>query len=165
TTLILTSRGLAMRNASERELKANKYDPEILALGGAGIAGSFLPYDAGSGMGSCFPKQELDRLKLGNALPVSLEGGLMLTDGQHKGAMLRALLCRLQQKFSAIVFVDDTPKHSVRMHDAFDSTGIDLITIRYSHEDTVVERFQKSDKTRVIDSWNKLKKALSSVFN
>jgi hypothetical protein len=161
TTLILTSRGPEFRSFTERELQTNGYDLTRKPLGEAGFAGTYLPYDLDAPEQSCLEK---GKLGLGPAQPVSLVGGVMMTSGQHKGAMLRSLLCRLHRSFAAIVFADDTPKHVVRMHDAFDELGVDVVTIRYSREDAKVESFLKGDKSVVVAAWEKLKQTLESLF-
>jgi len=84
--------------------------------------------------------------------------------GQHKGAMLRTLLHKTKFSPQAIVFVDDHERHCMRMHDAFESTTIDLVTFRYSREDENVRRFQNNDMTHVIEAWKKLKSVTDEIF-
>jgi predicted enzyme involved in methoxymalonyl-ACP biosynthesis len=67
-------------------------------------------------------------MKLGPARPVSYMDGIFMGAGQHKGAMLRTLLHKTNRLVKAVVFVDDTPKHCDRMHEAFGSTDVDLVT-------------------------------------
>jgi hypothetical protein len=87
-----------------------------------------------------------------------------MTAGQHKGALLRTLLCKLTKRYQAILFIDDTPKHVHRMHEAFDDLGVDVVTIRYSREDAAVKAFQNSDKTGAIVGWSTLNKVIQTIF-
>ncbi|MGZ3722224.1 MAG: DUF2608 domain-containing protein [Bdellovibrionales bacterium] len=165
STLLLTSRGTNNRDATVRELSRNGYDLSIRPLADHGIAGQFIPYDIQHPEESGLTQQEIKALGLGPARSVTIVDGLYMTSGQHKGAMLQTLINRLHRTFRAVLFIDDTPKNLTRMHDALDSVGIDVVTIRYSKLDTEVQRFDRGDKAQVITAWEQLKNTLSSVFH
>jgi hypothetical protein len=163
-TLLLTSRGSNNRDATERELSRNGFVTAIKPLGSHGIPGKFIPYDLQHIEESCMTNEEAKALKLGTAVSVTLVEGLFMTSGQHKGAMLRSLLCRLHQSVRAVLFIDDTPKNVVRMHDAIDSTAIELQTIRYSKLDSEVEHFMQADKAPFTAQWQRWKATISEIF-
>jgi hypothetical protein len=164
TTVLLTSRGTNNRDATARELERNGFQTLIAPLAGHGVAGSFAPYDIQHPDDAGLTQSEVQAMGLGPAKPVTLVDGLYMTSGQHKGAMLRTLLYKLHKRFSAILFIDDTPKHVVRMHDAFDAKGTDVVTIRYSKTDDDVKKFEQLDKSSVSSAWQMLKQTLGAVF-
>jgi len=167
-TIVLTSRGHSVRSATEREILRNGYDFRKTPLGSTeGFGAEWMPYDAASFKEgeAGFSKEEWTAWKLGEARTVSYQNGIYMTQGMHKGAMLRHLLKKTDEDFDAIVFADDHEKHSIRMQEAFSTRGEELTTYRYSREDPVVERFQKNKKTAVIRKWNSLKEAVRSSLD
>jgi hypothetical protein len=164
-TLLLTSRGTNNRDATSRELARNGFNQYLDPLDGHGVAGQFLPYDPQHLDRSGLSDAEAKAMGLGAPQPVTLVDGLLMTSGQHKGAMLRTVLYSLHQNYKAILFIDDTPKNVTRMHDAFDGIGVDVVSIRYAKMDGDVKRFELSDKTPVIAAWLELKQAIGDVFH
>jgi hypothetical protein len=163
TTVVQTSRGPVSRAATERELARNGFETSINPLGAHGIPEKFLPYELAKPQLACLTAAEITAMRLGEAKKVSLQEGIFMVEGQHKGAMMKTLLCRLNRKMKAILMIDDTLKNVVRMHEAMDSSA-DVITIRYSKLDPEVERFEKSDKSGLTAQWQKLKAAMGEVF-
>jgi len=109
-------------------------------------------------------QDEIAKFKLGEPRPVSFMDGIFMTAGQHKGAMLRTLLWKIDHLFKAILFVDDQRKHCDRVYEAFDTQGVDVVTIRYGVEDHHVKKFEESNKSQVIEAWKNLKNILSTIF-
>jgi hypothetical protein len=176
--LLLTSRGYDFRDATRRELLRNGYDFRKHTLAPKKeYPGPYSPYDPTkieqSGIsnleallllpdGSKPPNIRSDR-------PVSYSEGLYLTAGQSKGAMLRMLLHRSGNvgKFKSIVFVDDQPKHTKSIRQAFRyHSGVELVTFRYSREDANVRRFKEDrcgEKCRTTHAWRHLERTLNAV--
>jgi len=151
-SLILTSRGPEFRMQTERELVRNGFSLGALSSLPSEPVTSYLPYEmTGTGL---FPEAELQRLKVSSAKPVTLQKGIMMTSGQHKGVMLGTFLEKwnLQSRFDAVVFIDDHSKHTDRMHDAMAAHLKELVTIRYSFMDGQVDRFKK-DQSQAKRDW------------
>jgi hypothetical protein len=164
STIVLTARNLDSRDATVRELNANSLDFRNTAVGGLGFAGSFVPYDAKNPSASGLSAEELAAWGLQAARPVTYMDGVFMVAGQHKGAMLRALLHKTNREFSAIVFVDDKAKNNSHMQQGFQGTSVELTAIRYSREDANVARFNTGTKAGVKKQWARFSEALSSVF-
>jgi len=143
--MALTSRNPEIRDVTLRELAKNGFDLGAAAPGpSGGYAGPFLP-EAGS-------------------KPVIFERGVMLTSGQNKGAMLRALLAKTGAAFSDIVFVDDRPHHLEGVQAAFADRPERVRTVRYVHELPRVEAFHAGDKAEVKAQWCALSAGLAKGF-
>lgn len=165
-TLVLTSRGPQYRDATERELRRNGYDFASTAVPVGGLPrGVFRPYDPAKPRGSGLSKQDVARFSLGKPRDASYSAGVMMTSGQHKGAMLLVLLAKAKPKFDAVVFVDDHGRHVARVHDALTRRGIAVAAVHYQREDENVHRFQYGDKSSVTDQWRRLDKTLQAVFD
>ncbi len=163
--ILLTSRGVEFENYTERELARNQYEPSLTALAPrAGFAARFLPYDVSAPERSCLTSGEVQRWGLPEARPVVYRRGIMLTGGQHKGAMLRTLLCKVKKSFSHIVFVDDHQKHVDRVHAAFENQPGEVFSVKYSYMDAEVQAFHASDKSTVREQWLRLKSVISDLF-
>ena len=172
TTVVLTSRGPDFRDATERELSRNGYDFRHNSLTIIEQRGPFLPFNVDTPNAHGLSHAIVEKIK-SNLRPVSYSQGIYMTSGQHKGYMLQTLLARsvidyellaVRRQFKAIVFVDDHKKHTERMHEAFASRNIDLVTIRYAQEDGNVHSFNQSSKQHVVDSWNRLEQTIQATF-
>ena len=147
----LTSRNLDLRDATIRELSRNGIDLSKTAPGPAGgYAAPFL-------------------LELPSTEPaaksVVFDRGVLLTQGQNKGLILRALLAKTGHETAAIVFVDDRQRHLDNVQAAFKDRAEDVYTVRYTHEVTHVDAFQASDKETVKAQWCAFSNGLAaSVF-
>lgn len=163
--ILLTSRGLDFENLTTKELKRNGYDTQKAAIAPrAGFAAAFLPYDINNPEAACLSVEDVARLGLHEAQPVIYRAGIMMTSGQNKGAMLRALLCKLRKHYDHIVFVDDQQKHVDRMFTAYESQPGDVRAIRYGQMDGQVAAFNASDKSEVRGQWQRLKAVIESIF-
>ncbi len=171
-TVVLTSRGPEFRNAAERELKNNGYrfDQPENRLEIVEKRGNFRPYDAAKPDEHGLSQQTMEIL--GDPRDVSYANGIYMTAGQHKGFMLKTLLARAvsdekpdqKREFEAILFVDDHQKHTDRMHAAFQSDALSLVTFHYMQEDGNVANFDRSSKQHVIRDWNRLNEFIQTVL-
>ncbi|WP_374075218.1 DUF2608 domain-containing protein [Bdellovibrio bacteriovorus] len=162
---LLTSRGPEFQNFTQRELARAGYEPSLTAPGPqGGFASRFLPYQMDKLSQSCLTPEELTAWGLKDAKPSVYEDGVFFTAGQHKGAMLRSILCKTKKYYPVIVFVDDTEKHVDRVLKSYEPYNVNVISMRYGAMDGQVENFKKSDKREAIDDWAKIKSVLESVF-
>lgn len=165
STLVLTSRGHAFRAATVRELLANGYDFAKSALMLPDPpCGVFAPYDLDALENSGLTAEEAARFDLGSPRGITFERGLMMTAGQHKGAMLLTMLALSERQFKAVVFVDDHGRHVLRVYDALAGRGINVAAFHYKREDANVDRFKYGDKKDVAKRWRKLDRTLQEVF-
>ncbi len=163
--ILLTSRGPDFENLTQRELARNGYNSAATAIAPrAGFAAPFEPYDLNDPTKSCLTAEDIQRLGLPKSKPVIYRNGVMMTSGQHKGAMLRTLLCKLGRSYSAIVFVDDHQKHVDRVFAAYQDQPGDVRSVKYSFMDVEVKAFHTGDKADVRAKWARLKDAISSIF-
>lgn len=162
---MLTSRGPEFQNFTQRELERNGYKAAVTAPGPqGGFASRFLPYTVQNPEQSCLKAEELAAWGLKDAKPSVYEDGVFYTSGQHKGAMLRSILCKVRKNYAAIVFVDDTEKHVDRVLKAYEAYNVNVISMRYGAMDPQVRQFQQSDKKEAIQGWAQIKAVLESVF-
>lgn len=163
---LLTSRGIEFEGVTDRELTRNGYDFEKSAPGPfGGYAERFIPYDLERPENACMTQEDMERMKLPPARPVIYRRGMMMTAGQHKGAMLRALVCRLGERYTNIVFVDDHQKHTDRVMDAYANVRSgEVFALRYGQMDVEVKAFHDGDKSVVKAQWQKLKDVIDEVF-
>lgn len=163
--MMLTARGPGYSDYTQRELERNGYYADLSAPGPqGGFPGRFLPYDPTRPEQACITPQEVTAWGLSTPRYASYNEGVYYSEGQHKGAMLRSLLCRLHKNYAAIVFVDDSEKHVDRVLKAYENSGTEVLSMRYGVMDSQVQRFKNSDKREVITAWTKLKEVLESVF-
>ncbi|MFN3190025.1 MAG: DUF2608 domain-containing protein [Aureliella sp.] len=165
TTVVLTSRGYAFRDAAERELNRNGYDLAATALRIKESRGLFMPFDPDQPEAHGLSPSIIEDIQ-GRLGPVTYSNGIYMTAGQHKGYMLRTLLARAEPKkeFKAILFVDDHKKHTIRMHDAYEDSPIHLVTFHYTREAGNVSNFNASQKNHVIEDWRRLEDFVDSVL-
>jgi hypothetical protein len=161
--ILLTSRGKEFRSSTQQQLKKNGYDLKSSALGN-GFPGAYNPFTANNFSEAGLSDYDVKVAKLKKPRKVSYMNGVYMTAGQHKGAMLKALLHKTNSSFKAIIFADDHKKHTVGMSDTFKNQQVDLTTLRYAKIDPVVARFKKGSKTKVHLQWLKLKKMIKSIY-
>jgi hypothetical protein len=164
-TLVLTSRGDEFRTATGRELRANGYDLAKSALETKEpLASPFLPYDLDDLAAAGLSTNEAEAMKLKPAKASTYRDGVFMTAGQHKGAMLVALLHRAKQPYKAIVYVDDHNHHVVRVLDALMRRGVDVSGFHYLREENLVDAFRYGDKADVSRQWRRLDRTLKRIF-
>lgn len=156
-TLFLTARGMTNRDATIRELKRNGYITEVLipAIGGKYDGHAYLPFNAENPQEyfedeATFKKLGLNQDKY-KPRPVTYMDGVFMGSGQHKGAMLRALIGKHGAHPKTIIFVDDTAKNIKAMQEAFErfethEQQVNLITYQYDHEKAAIEGFVKEQE-------------------
>lgn len=162
--ILLTSRGPAFRNATERAIENNGLDFTGSAIGSAkGFGSTYIPYTLKNHTRYGLTKKEMKDMGNKKARPVSYMNGVFMTAGLNKGIMLKTLLKKTKSKFKAIIFADDHEKHTIRMNQIM-ADDVDLTTYRYGAIDPTVEAFKKSDKSDAINAWNDFKSATNKVF-
>jgi hypothetical protein len=165
-TLVVTARGSETRSVTERELKKNGFHFEnsgIRGTVGTGVPTTFLPWDLKAPERAGLSADDVTRMKLSDAREVSYRNGIYMVAGQNKGATLRALLHHAGVKPQAVLFIDDTAKNVDAVLDAFSSTSVDTVAIRYSYEDATKAAFAK-DPSKAVKEWNYVRAALGKVF-
>ena len=158
--LLLTSRDYSYMFDTFHELYENGLVSEKSAITMQNDADVWLPYDVHTVQKEYgFTDTEYVEFKL-NKEPfhVRYTRGIFFTAGQHKGAMMRIIMKKVNANPHAIIFVDNKEKQTARMHNAFKNSSIELVTYRYSVLDTKEEKFHSSDKKGVISEWNNLMK-------
>ena len=165
-TLVLTSRGPEFRAATERELRRNGYDFAKSAMPVRNIpGGNFLPYDSEHPEKDGLTKEELDKFNLGKPRPINYENGIMMTAGQHKGAMLLTLLNDAKDDIDAIVYDDDNIRHVANVYSAVLARGKEITAFHYTREDPNIKKFDYGSKKDVDRRWRKLTSVLEEVLN
>jgi len=165
-TVVLTSRGPEFRAATERELRRNGYDFAKSAMPVHNIpSGSFLPYDPENPEKDGLTKAELDNFNLSKPRPITYENGIMMTSGQHKGAMLLTLLEDAKDDVDVVVYDDDNIKHVANVYAAVLSRGKEITAFHYTRENANMKKFDYSNKKDVNRRWRKLSNVLEEVLN
>lgn len=164
--LALTSRGVYNHDATLRELKRSGFPYAKYSPGTPGSQSEhFVPYDLTNPEKSGLTQQDVINFKLGQPSDVFWDKGVFLTEGQHKGIMLRTLLHRLKKDFKVIIFIDDRLKHSEGLQAAFSNLSTEMTTIQYTHEAEKILEFNQSDKAQVKSDWCEFARALKAVAN
>lgn len=165
SVVALTARGPVNRDATLRELIANKIDMKRTSLGaGNGIAGRFFPLNPDHPHLYGLTKNEVLQFKLTKPRKISYEHGIIMVAGQHKGAMLRTILQRTFATPEVVIFIDDKEKNVRSIDDGLSPLGIEVFALRYSGEDQTVANFKASNKAKSIKAWEKLNTTLQIVF-
>ena len=165
-SIILTSRSYFFRDISMKDLKEHDIDFSQTQI--PLLQESHYTYDpiAGNQVEKLnLTEKQIQDYKLYRSRPVSYSNGAYLTAGQHKASMLQLLLNKARKSYKAIIFVDDTNKHHVGMHDFYKGrTDMELITFHFTALDEAVDAFNKSDKRDVIEGWENIKKAANGAL-
>ncbi len=161
-SIVLTSRGSDARNATERELSRNGYDFARTAVPPRdGYGGSFAPYNPRNVQAAGFVLPcDRDRGAFPAPQPVSYQNGVMMTSGQDKGLMLRALLDRSGRHYAAILFVDDSERNLKAVAQAFSCTSVEVTTVLYSRGRAAAG----IDKDLASAQFRKLRGLISDIF-
>ncbi len=140
--IALTSRGVGFRLPTFRELRRNGYDFRRTAIGpDGGWPEDFVP-DNG-------------------IRPARYEDGVFLTTGQHKGAMLKALLDRSNTPMPAVILMlDDKQANLDAVIETFSTLNVPVRAWRYSGEDVNVAAF---DENASHATWQELLPALETI--
>ncbi len=140
--IALTSRGVGFRLQTFRELRRNGFDFRRTAIGpDGGWPGDFLPVNA--------------------IRPARYEDGVFLTTGQHKGAMLKALLDRTRTSMPAVIMLlDDVQANLDAVIETFSALNVPVRAWRYSGEDENVAAFDENSSDA---RWQELLPALKTI--
>jgi hypothetical protein len=164
--MVLTSRMLDVRDPTAREYERAGIDLATNAIGPRnGYAGTFMPYDPARPEEFGLTAEDVERFKLHEPKPVIYENGIFLTQGQHKGSMLKTMLAKTGVEVKAVVFVDDRAHHLEGMQQAFEKRPEAIYTVQYQHELERIEAFRASDKAEVIAQWCAFAAGLAAVSN
>jgi hypothetical protein len=164
-TLVLTARGPEFRVATERELRRNGFDFDATALAVQNLPrGAYLPYDLDDLEADGLSRRDAIALDLQPPKPITYEGGIMMTAGQPKGAMLRTILHHADADIRAIVYVDDHIRHVAYVFAAIAGRGREITGFHYTREEPRVKRFHYGDKQDVVRRWRALNRALDEVL-
>lgn len=162
-SIVLTGQPPMMRRTAEWQCHQNGINFSKSAIG-KDISGNWKIGKGGDV--ADFSREELQKFGLESPREVSYLNGIFLGSDQHKGAMLRGLLHRLQlsEKFPAIIFVDDSERNCKDMQAAFTGkSGIKLTTILYTREHPRMDRFKAGDKWEAIAAFEQLRPELKAV--
>jgi hypothetical protein len=161
--IVLTGRGPDNRGATERELARNGYDFARTAVPPReGYGGSFAPFDPRNVQASGFVLPcDRDRGTFPASQPVSYQNGIMMTAGQDKGLMLRALLDRCGRHYAAVLFVDDSERNLQAVARAFSCTSVDVTTVLYARGRAAAG----IDKDLAAAQFRKLRAVLGEIFS
>lgn len=140
--IALTSRGEDYRLQTFRELRRNGFDFSFSGIGPAGgYAESFLPVDEG----------RLSRY----------EDGIFLTAGQHKGAMLYALLQKTGTPMPELVIMADDKQNNLdALKETFTALNVPVHAWRVTSEDQNVSDF---DERLAAQQWADIEPSLRVV--
>jgi|GEM_PF-1395466 len=155
--------------------KPDTRDYTVRHLNGAGIMFSavqsfelpqgvgFVPYDLQRPEASGLSRKDLELA--GGVAPRNtiFDRGVYLTDGQHKGLMLKSLLHRLGIKPKSIIFVDDRAHHHVGMQKAFEDSDIVVHSFRHTAMTPTIEAFDASDKVKETIQWSRFINGVCAV--
>lgn len=160
-TLLLTARSPDLREPTERELKLNHFSLPSVSVG-ANVKGNWLVgkgHDTGD-----LSADDIRSAKLEKPRPVSYRNGIMMTNEQDKGAILRALLYRfgLSEKYKAIVLIDDSKRNCESLEQAYgEQSSIDMTTFFYTREHPRFEAFKSSDHWGASAEWERTQKKVA----
>ena len=163
STIILTSRSPGLRDATLREVQRNQiYLSSAREFGVHDLSEPFIPYQLDQPERFGLTDRDVEQFKLKPAQATVFDRGVYLTQGQHKGVMLKSLLSRMKRSFTAIVFVDDRASHIEGMRAAFADRPEKMVTIQYSKQAQAIDAFNRSDKRQVIGEWCRLVEGVAS---
>jgi hypothetical protein len=164
-TLVLTSRGPEFRAATERELRRNGYDFAKTALPAPDLPrGDFQPYELDNPEKDGLTRDEVDKFNLKAPKPINYDDGILMTAGQHKGAMLLTLLHDVGGDVDAVVYDDDNVKHVANVYAAVLARGIEISAFHYTREEKNIKKFDYGSKKDVEKRWRRLSDTLEEVL-
>lgn len=152
--IALTSRSLNVQRATLREMRRNSIPLSPAAtLGLDGDGQTYIPYQLESPENSGLTTEDITYFKLGEAKPVLFEKGVFFTQGQHKGAMLKTFLNRMNRKFKAVVFIDDRSGHIQAMRAMAATIPHDVVSIHFNLSEDWTLPFFNSEKNKAQSDW------------
>ncbi|MBI1859588.1 MAG: DUF2608 domain-containing protein, partial [Deltaproteobacteria bacterium] len=85
--------------------------------------------------GAGLNQDDVKKLGLKKPNTISFASGILFTEGQHKGAMLRTLFFKSRIPVSAAVFIDNRKKHTQKVAAAFEGRSTKMFTVHYFYKD------------------------------
>lgn len=159
----LSSRGILNRDSTVKELLKNQIIFQSKS-DNPDLTKTYFPYSLKNPESNCLSENEISKYNLKQSKLISYGRGILLTEGQHKGVMLKTFLCNLNKKFKAVVFIDDKEKNVSDVNSVMQSEVAELVSYRFSGEDSRVKKFHDSDKSKVKSEWLLMKSLLNTVF-
>ena len=126
-----------------------------------GLATPYVPYRKDAPETDGLTKSDVELAGSTGVRPVVFDRGVLFTEGQHKGVMLKAWLAKTGKTFAAIVFVDDRPHHLDGVQTVFASRPEKVLTVHFTHEQGRIAGFLGGDKRRAREQWCALSSGLS----
>ncbi|MGE3760412.1 MAG: DUF2608 domain-containing protein [Pseudobdellovibrionaceae bacterium] len=163
-TMAITARGDAVASATFAQLQANQIDFSKHNLAGDGYGAPHIPWNIENPEASGLTAKDVKRWNLKSAMPVLYQRGVLFSDGQNKAALLRTLIHKTKRDIKAVVFWDNDEKNVHRVFDGFNAVNVEVAAIRASHQDTDIQRFNESNKTKVTDDYLALRKVLDGAY-
>ncbi len=163
----LTSRGLNNIDSTLREkqklgipFEDFKQDPIFYS--------EYFPYELNNLKHFNLTFEEVIKYNLTNPKPIKFSDGILFTEGQHKGIMLKLFIEKLQNNhnlstsFKNIIFIDDRIHHVDGMRTVFENRPEKLFTFNFDKSKNWVKQFLRSSKLHTQMDWclfvkNKLK--------
>lgn len=154
---VLTARSSEMRETTERDLLENHFTFPSPVLGKE-IKEWKVGKDAF--IGDLTP-EEIKASKLESPTPVSYLHGIMMANGQDKGALIRAFLVQnnLKDKIKAVILIDDSKSNVDNLDRNFANVSIDATSVHYLNEKERFDEFKAGATWSAISEWDKAKKS------
>lgn len=160
----LTSRMTDFRDVTERHFRDAGLDFSGVAPR-IGHRGTFRPIDPRRPEASGVTRTDLERAKISEVPAVSYDHGIYLSAGLHKGLTLKSFLHGAGRRFDAVVFVDDSKRHVEGMRAIFaDDDSVEVVALRYGHEDERIQGFERGPKTAAIEGWRAFTAFVGQIF-
>lgn len=144
-TMIVTARGDAVASQTFRELKLNKLNLAATSLAGQGFPAPYLPYEMSNLSQYGLTQADIEKFKLGSPRPILYQRGVLFSDGQNKGMLLRTFIHKVAPQLKALVFFDNDKKNTDRVAGAFKDSSVDTVTVRANVQDGSIKDFEQSD--------------------
>lgn len=152
--IALTSRMLGVRDATQKELILNKIN--LSSTDDFYLKRSMhliFPYDLKNLNLSGLTSEDVQKYNLKKPLKISFENGVLFTQGQHKGIMLKIFLFLQMNKYKNIIFIDDRLHHIEGVKEVFNDKSESLYTFHYTQSKEWIDPFNEQDKFKVEKAW------------
>ncbi len=151
--MALTSRRTTTRDVTQMHFAANRIDFRQAAPTHPMAGKFFLPYETQNPRKFGLEPSDLELTNGSVPRPVVYDQGVLLTDGQHKGVMLKSFLHSTSRKPQVVIFVDDRAHHHEGMQKAFLRSSVVTHSIRLVTMQPKIEAFEHGTKAESIQQW------------
>lgn len=151
--LALTARGIDVEEATKDSLIETGYSENHETL--------FAQHGASLNNGQVSSAGPLDCNQLDRA--IYLRDGILFSAGQNKGEVLACLLKQTREKFTEIVFVDDTLKNNQDVESTFKNlSGLEIINVHFTKELGKEAGFldDRAQQLRAYQQWQNIKNSI-----